>query len=292
MLNAKSTLIDLSPPQLSDGQAGEHFARWASLFSGKIFVNLTVYTDESGWHSPQAKEPGSEAPVFGGYIDTIEEWLLFSAHWQSVLTKYKVRFFHFKEFHRNAVKNHPSSPYYGWSERKRWEFIFELAAAAGNQVPVGGMINLKEYVATGEIGPPYVHAFDTFFKNVQHALSVHWPENTDPITFVLDQNSQSGWRHAFMDEFDKWKQINPKLKDHAYAVSRDKPPLQAADLLCSTVRRGALKRLEIGKPKDATLLEEFLYRNSELPKKKGQTKAWRDSAPDAAERMLKEGFLV
>ena len=291
MLNAKSTLIALSHRQIQDGQAGAQFARWASLFSGKIFVILTAYADESGWHDPAAIEPASQAPVFWGYIDTIEEWSLFCDHWQLVLDKYDVEVFHAKKFHRNAVKHHSRSPYYGWNDRKRREFIFELAAVAGNQVPVGSYINLKEFVATGETGHPHPHVFDCFFKNVQSALSLHWPGNTDPITFFLDQNSQRGWKHAFMDEFSKWHQKNPRFHTHGYVNSKELP-IQAADLLCYIVRKGALKRLESGKPKDATLLEEFLYRNSELPKKKGQTKAWRDSAPAAAERMLKEGFQI
>lgn len=255
-------------------------------------MNLTVYADESGWHDPAAKQPSSQAPVFGGYIDTIEEWLLFCEHWKSVLNKYDVRFFHFKKFNRNAVKDHPNSPYYGWSDQKRWEFIFELAACAGNQVPVGGMLNLKEFVATGETSQPQSHVFDYFFKDLQKVLSLHWPGNSDPVTFLLDENSQRGWKHGFMDEWDKWKEVNPRFKGHGFEDNETTLPLQAADLLCGIVRKGALEVLESGKPKDANLLEEFLYRNADLPKKKGQTKAWRDSAPQAAEKMLKLGIPI
>src|SRR5882757_1781862 len=79
-------------------QAYARFRECASLFSGNIFVNLIVYADESGTHDEKAILPGSEAPVFGGYIADVRRWKLSVMHWQSVLEKYRVPYFHFREF--------------------------------------------------------------------------------------------------------------------------------------------------------------------------------------------------
>src|SRR5437867_8846136 len=126
-------------------EASFQFAKWASLFQGNIFVNLIAYADDSGTHDEHGKQPGSEAPVFGGYIGDIKDWKLFCWRWQSVLNNYKVPYFHYREFSNRAAAKNPSNPYHKWSETQRDAFLFELAAIAGAQVPVGGMVNLKSY---------------------------------------------------------------------------------------------------------------------------------------------------
>ena len=95
-------------------EASAKFAEWTSLFSGKIFVTLTVYLDESGTHDPTGNLTGSEAPVFGGYMDTVDRWQIFRMHWKSVLDKYDVKYFHYRELVYESKK--PKSPYFGFFE--------------------------------------------------------------------------------------------------------------------------------------------------------------------------------
>src|ERR1017187_9261819 len=74
-------------------EASAKFSEWTTLFSGKIFVTLTVYADETGTHDPHGKLPGSEAPVFGGFMETVDEWVVFIKNWASVLDKTDAQFF-------------------------------------------------------------------------------------------------------------------------------------------------------------------------------------------------------
>jgi len=109
-------------------------------------MDLIVYADESGTHDRLAKLPGSEAPVFGGYIGDARDWKLFCLHRQSVLKKYDVPYFHYREFAPILEsRNDSNSPYYQSSDLRRDTFLFELAAVAGEQVPVGAIFNLKDY---------------------------------------------------------------------------------------------------------------------------------------------------
>jgi hypothetical protein len=275
-------------------EAAAQFAERASLFSGKIFVNLVVYADESGTHDRMAKQPGSEAAVFGGYIgDVTEDWILFNWEWQSVLEKYKIKHFHCREFFSLKGSEHnPESPYYKWGELKRDTFLFELAAAAGDQYPVGAMFNLKDYVKNKESEDPYPFVFHTFFSDVHRALRLQWPGNTGPVSFFLDNNN-ADWISTFREVFNKWKIHEPRFDSFTFADDRTCLPLQAADLIAYRVRKGALRHLETRVKVRPCLLDHFLFRRRDRdPKQKRDTAQWRQSAARAARRSRDEKFAV
>jgi hypothetical protein len=257
-------------------------------------VNLVVYADESGTHDRLAAQPGSEAPVFGGYIGDVRDWKLFCWQWQSVLEKYKIQHFHCREFFslKDSERN-PESPYYQWGELKRDTFLFELAAVAGDQFPVGGMMNLKDYVKNKETEEPYQHVFHTFFDDVKRALQSHWPGNNDPVSFFLDKNNNAEWIKTFRDVFNKWKTAEPRFATFAFADDINCLPLQAADLIAYRVRKGALRHLETRLKVKPSLLDHFLFRRRDRdPKKKRDAAQWRLSAPRAANKTREEKFAV
>jgi hypothetical protein len=55
--------------QKSPARAKKEFAEWASLFSGKIFVKIAAYLDESGSHDKTGKEKNSGQIVVCGWVD-------------------------------------------------------------------------------------------------------------------------------------------------------------------------------------------------------------------------------
>jgi hypothetical protein len=276
-------------------QTARKFAEWASLFAGKISVNLVVYADESGTHDRAAKQPGSEAPVFGGYIGDIKDWKIFCIHWQSVLTKYRIPFFHYREFNslRDTEQN-PTSPYFNWGELKRDTFLFELAAVAGGQVPVGSMINLKDFVKKGETEDPIEVIFHSFFGGVHDAMKLHWSRNTDQVSFFLDNNSAE-WIKTFRKVFNEWKTREPRFSSFSFVDGEKDPqymPLQAADLIAYRVRKGAYQRLSGGQRLHACLLDHFLFRHDDPRIGKGDTLLYREAAGRAAKKSWGERFEI
>jgi hypothetical protein len=263
------------------------------MFGGKFFVYLSVYADESGTHDITGRHLGSEAPVFGGYIGDREDWVKFLMHWGSVLKKYNVPYFHYSEFSKiKDARSNPNSHYYGWDDFKRDTFLFELAAVAGAQVPVGALIKLKGYVQQGKDDYPYKRAFGDFLENVHDVLSSHWPKTKERVTFHLDQNDDKEWMRCFGEVFDEWKQKDQRFSAYAFVDKKDPAHwgLQAADLICYRVRRRALARLETGEKQMAYLLDEILFRNDKLPRKKRDVKRLRDAAARAASQPYETKF--
>lgn len=258
-------------------------------------MNLVVYADESGTHDRAAKEPGSEAPVFGGYIGDVKDWKIFCIHWQSVLNKYGIPFFHYREFNSlRDTEHNPTSPYFQWGELKRDTFLFELAAVAGGQVPVGSIMNLKDFVNKGEMDDPFEVVFHAFFAGVHDTIKLHWPRNSDQVSFVLDNNN-SEWIKTFRKVFNEWSTREPRFSSFSFVDGKKDPaymPLQAADLIAYRVRKGAYQRLSGGQRLDACLLDHFLFRHNDPKMRKGDTYAYRESAGRAAKKSWKEKFEI
>lgn len=57
------------------------FKQWASLFSGKFFVMMSVYADESGTCPNKA---GLIVPTVYGYIATKDYWDEFRKEWHPI----------------------------------------------------------------------------------------------------------------------------------------------------------------------------------------------------------------
>jgi hypothetical protein len=143
----------------------------------------------------------------------------------------------------------------------RDNFLFELAAVAGHQVPVGSMIKLKGSIVHPS-DDPYRKAIDYCFHNVIFQLNDFRPNRKDKVNFIFDQNEDHKWIGRWASVFSEWKQKEPRLGTYSFADKKDpiNYPLQAADLFAFRVRKGALMRLDSDKPLNSGSFDQFLFR--------------------------------
>lgn len=134
------------------------FKEWASLFSGKIFVKLAAYIDESGRHDKTGQKEGSAQIIIGGWVNQINAWPGFCQKWQTVLDKYKIQFFHFYEWcdavavarkKRKPSTSYAKNPFRGLPFQKLNSLLFELAEIAGypDKIMVGGFVPTRDFHA-------------------------------------------------------------------------------------------------------------------------------------------------
>jgi len=264
------------------------FAEWASLFAGKLFVKVIAYVDESGTHDKSGKLQGSSEVVIAGLVAWREDWIKFCESWQSVLNKYAVPYFHFREWTAasrvaggriDLSKDFKRNPYQGWTTGCLDAFLFELAeiAGAGNKVVVGGWINTSQFhkaktdktinpetVPSG--GDPYKHCANQFFKNLSKDILSAWPFWEEPVSIFFDLTDNKGWRHAISDAHDLARQKDPLIKELTFADKKepDNFPLQAADMVVYRFRQLA-ERFNKGKfPTQPSNLDKLLLKQFNL----------------------------
>jgi Protein of unknown function (DUF3800) len=266
MLNAKSTpeqaWLDAQGPcgileARTPKEVAEQFSEWASLFSGKLFVKVVAYIDESGTHDKTGALPGSSEVVIAGLVDWRDDWVKFCVEWQAVLSKYAAPYFHFKEWAgasmaaNGKAKLSSKSPYAGWSAERLNDFLLELAAVAGSgsKVIVGGYINTKQFHAakiSGKYNPasipgggdPYTHCATQFFKRLPEDILSAWPYWNDPVSIFFDRIDDPAWRNAIAGAHHLCSQKDPRIDELAF-VDKKKPahlPLQAADMIAYRFR--------------------------------------------------------
>lgn len=250
-------------------KAGRQYQEWASLFSGKLFVKIVIYADESGTHDPTGKQIASDVPVVGGYMAPRNKWPQFCDDWKAVLDKHKVSYFHYSEW-RDALsavqqKRPPkkkNNPYSRLHEYQLYELLYDLAEIAGRQVPCGGYINLPE---VNKINKGYVYApvFTTFFDDLLDAIKEHWPNLSDDIDLFLDQNTDQEWENAFRDAHRSCQKRDSRIAGIAFVDKKKFPhwPLQAADMSVYRARQLARPRLLTQQVQSATVLDYVLERN-------------------------------
>lgn len=186
-------------------QVAKQFAEWASLYSGKLFVQLIVYADESGTHDPSGKLEGSKAPVVAGFMDTVEHWETLCVDWQAVLDKYGAPYFHFRETHRSN-RLEEGNPYHGWSDEKIDDFIYDLATIISRTaVPVGG----SAYAAFIKNADPFKITLWQFFESFTEAAGAHWPSFNQPISFFFDQQENNSEWVARLRGRSLWPSADP-----------------------------------------------------------------------------------
>jgi hypothetical protein len=216
-------------------------------------VKVVVYADESGTHDKTGKLPGSKFSIVAGFAAFDHTWIKFCRDWEAVLIKYKIPYFHFKEFadKKNSAKN-PQWDYYDWSEQKRHDFLMELAKVAGdgNKIPIGGAYNNVEYQKTTENirsqkldipydKNPHKYCINEFFLSFYGELEILWPSLTAPITFFFDHSDDPEWKAAIHEGFDFYRAKDSRLREISFADKKQKPhlPLQAADMIAYRCRQ-------------------------------------------------------
>lgn len=120
---------------------------------------LKVYADESGTHD------GADVLALSGIIDSKGHWDKFRLKWKAVLKKYGAENFHYRKFRRIANTNQ-GDPYYGWSDEKRTDFLFDLAMLVGESaVPTGGSYHFEENKKKGLTDNPIESTIWAFYKS-------------------------------------------------------------------------------------------------------------------------------
>jgi hypothetical protein len=257
------------PERKAPDNAGQQFRERASLFSGKLFVRIVVYADESGTHDSTGKQDGSDVPVIGGYMAPREEWPKFCDDWQSVLSNHRVPYFHYREWRdameairqRRALKI-KNNPYSRLNECQLNELLYDLAEVAGRQVPCGGYIDLPKFNKLNK-GYPYAPLLALFFEDLLVAITEHWPNLRDDIDLFLDQNTDQQWESSFREAHRMFQKKDSRISKIAFVDKKRFPhwPLQAADMFVYRSRQLARPRMLKQQLQSATVLDYILNRN-------------------------------
>jgi hypothetical protein len=236
-------------------QTAKDFAEWASLYGGKIFVDIVAYVDESGTHDITGKLRGSREAVIGGYAAPKGEWIKFQARWRTILRRYRVCYFHFCEWtdaFQVANGNRPATeefkkknPYAHLQKSDLDKFILELAAVAGggDKVVLGNCVHLPNYtkaVNSGQFLPnanPYHECVKEFFSGFRQTIKMQFPTwNMMPVSFFFDQ-SDKRWVSAVHEIYDDARKVNRNFREIAFADKKRVQMLQAADMVAFRSRQ-------------------------------------------------------
>jgi hypothetical protein len=131
------------------------FREWASQFSGKYFVVIQIFADESGTHAPDGSQVGSKYPVIAGWAAKKSTWDTFCIAWNAILNKYDAPYFHGRELSAArvaAIQSRPptkellKNPYYAakWDVKTIDAFHDKLTKVAADKkkIPIVGSISI------------------------------------------------------------------------------------------------------------------------------------------------------
>ncbi len=218
---------------------------------------IVCYADESGTHDSSGASQGAEAALIAGYVAWQSQWDTFTRLWQDTLATYGVPVFHYVEFAHQAYYSKDSSPYFGWSDAKREEFLLRLAAIARDNTVLGvaGVVDVKAYNRLYPVPMkrhPWTFAQLAFFEGIKvNALSRFgspFPSD-ERIAFVFDRQDEfrkdavMGHAAACLDARGR-----DTFGSFEFADKSDRIPLQAADLLAARVRRSFTRVFINGAP--------------------------------------------
>jgi hypothetical protein len=222
-------------------------------------VSIVIYADESGTHDPTGQQLGSEVPVVAGYAAFRNNWKFFCRDWKSVLDRYKIPYFHAREFeNRDHRKINSKSPYYLWEDHKAESFKYDLAEIAGRHIPVGGGYHIKEHQKKYKEDEtyPYKYAFEQFFIDIVDMLKER-DRLAEKISIIFDRNTDEKWNIALGEVADWWIKNGLKLGDYSYGDKKEYPnwPLQAADMFAYRSRRVTSSKLKKQVERNAIVYE-------------------------------------
>ncbi|MFZ1071891.1 MAG: hypothetical protein WAO21_00510 [Verrucomicrobiia bacterium] len=203
---------------------------------------LRLYGDESGTNDITGQQPGSAVPALAGLIDTPEYWLEFCIKWKRILDSYRAPFFHFREFASKHLCSKPSSPYYGWSEKKRHGFLYDLAIQTSESaIPIGGAYPAKRNYNLGLPGNAFEIAIVNFYESCLFELDLHWPKYDGKVLFVLDHCDDDRWVVPLHKVHANYSAKDSRIGGLTFEDDKDPLhlPLQAADLTSYIFRQYA-----------------------------------------------------
>lgn len=215
-------------------------------------MKLVAYIDESGTHDPLGRRAtgGREAGI-GGLCGLLEEWGYFTRDWQSLLSKYRVPYFHFYEwsmaFHDlKKGTSKPSGPYGHLDKDQLDRMVIDFAkvAGAGNKVIVGEGVCVNIFNEEQEAGiipkesNPYCACARKFFERFTETLALFKPVwRRTSVDFFFDQTDNREFSNAILAAFHDLKVSNHNFGTLAFADKTKELPLQAADMVAYRARQ-------------------------------------------------------
>src|ERR1700733_8464132 len=177
-------------------------------------------------------------PQFQGSFQRLNIGSFFPRNGKKYWMIFCAPFFHFREFASKELCTKLDSPYFGWSESKRDKFLLDLAELAGEEsIPIGG--NYAPQV--GEKQSPeerWEKSLIKLFEDLNHVLSVIWPNYMGKILFVFDKGGSREKVMAIHKIHGEFSAKDGRYGGLTFEDDKDPMhlPLQAADL-CSYVER-------------------------------------------------------
>lgn len=246
--------------------ADRRWREWASLFSGKYFAMLTVYSDETG--TGGIPKTGIEpSPGIYGFLANPERWDKFRLEWTKQLNRYKVPYFHFCELNPNERKK-PGTTYYGRDDEWTDNFIYDMAiVASGGPVPFGGNVSQKMTVGPHpdkfKMSGMYRKIFYTFFDDFRIVMREQFQEEKEKVSFFFSDLSNDVWIRVLIQVIKDAKHHNSMIGEYSFIdpYSERGIPCQAADLLAFTNRQNSSNMYEEGTIRRLRLLDLILGRH-------------------------------
>jgi hypothetical protein len=222
----------------------DYFYELAKILKGDLFVILTVYADES---------KRGEIVDICGFIESPEYWTSFSKRWSDILKGYTADYFHFREYATPKLYTKPGRAYFGWSDKKRDSFLYELAILAGESaVPVGS------YSVTSK-GNSLKGVMGMFYYGVFKHIDVHWPNFNGKVVFIYDQNEDvEMWSGPLTDVHRQAQQAEHRIGAIAFEDDKILKPLQAADMLAYAPRQNTERFWEGNNEKQPLRLLDYI----------------------------------
>lgn len=219
--------------------------------SGKVFVMLQAYVDDSGTHD------GSHNIVLAGYWGRVHQWRKFEKAWKLVIDSEGIEEFHAKEFWPRIPGKGRIGPYQDWSDERHASFIDRLLKVieVSKIYPFAcGVLGVewdtlspeeKEVMTVQEkqaLQKPMLMAMVRIMFRV-----AGYCDQKKVVNFTFDDFNSDSLKTAVMLRFSEAKRLfrsdNDPIIDRIGSLefedSKKAYPLQAADLLAYEAHRYA-----------------------------------------------------
>lgn len=209
------------------------FLEFAFCLGWKLDDLVTAYWgyfDETG----HPADPRVSAFGIGGLRATCRTWVSFNEAWQRVLAPKGITAFHMKEVYAPR-----STPYGGWSDDDKTDFLMALIDVIEMvKPPLGAMRSLVNDVAHRD---RMAEAYREAYHDALHSTLTASPSATK-VHFVFAKHPEisevllrryHGWiMDAYQEVLD-----DDRVGAITFGEPADLPPLQAADLIAWELRR-------------------------------------------------------
>ena len=236
--------------------------RWES---GRLFMILTAYMDESGTHD------GSHATIMGAFLGSARQWSAFQRRLDSIRSQYGFRIFHAKDF--KAKKGE----FVGWSDAKCSGLVSDLVDVLSENLMAGITTEIPRdaYSAHYRTGEPtgkvrldteYGLAFRACLSHAvfeaKRRLGHHKKFHATKLHVVLEKGAANSGdaQRVFFEIQDQLEAMGiPLLATFTLAKKEQALPLMVADFLAYAVftatRDGNISEARggSGRPKGARL---------------------------------------